>query len=209
MNYIYLLNNLWQNVIHKEGYKHTYLVVYLSLVDSCNRFNWNDTPISIDVNLAKTKVSKKIFYEAIGWLVKNNLIQYRSGKNAYTIAHYKIIEVQKSTTTNTTIDTTAYTTTDTTTLPQVAPIILNNKPKNKKRIVFSAPSQLEVETYFVENNYKREAGIRAWKYYNESNWEDSKGNKVRNWKQKMQGVWFKEENEIKTSQGGSQLQGWL
>ena len=74
---------------------------------------------------------------------------------------------------------------------------------------FTPPTQLEVETYFIENNYRKDAGAKAWKYYNESNWKDSKGNKVKNWKQKMQGVWFKEENEIKTSQGGSQLQGWL
>jgi hypothetical protein len=31
------------------------------------------------------------------------------------------------------------------------------------------------------------------------NWIDSKGSKVKNWKQKMQGVWFKPENEINQS----------
>ena len=74
---------------------------------------------------------------------------------------------------------------------------------------FTPPTQLEVENYFIENNYKKEAGAKAWKYYNESNWKDSKGNKVKNWKQKMQGVWFKPENEIKTSSGGTVLQGYF
>ena len=30
-----------------------------------------------------------------------------------------------------------------------------------------------------------------------ANWKDSKGKQVKNWKQKMQGVWFKEENKTK------------
>lgn len=154
MNYIYIVNNIWQNVIHLDGYKHTYLVVYLSIVDSCNRFNWNNTPISIDVNLAKTKVSKKTFYEAISWLVKQNLIEYTSGKNAYQIAYYKIIEVKKCTTTNTATDTTAYTTTNTSTAPLPIPIIINNKHKtlnNKPKTSTEEKNlRLNCKNFFLE-----------------------------------------------------------
>lgn len=65
--------------------------------------------------------------------------------------------------------------------------------------IFIPPTQIEVENYFLEKGYKKEAGIKAFNYYNESNWKDGKGNKVKNWKQKMQGVWFKEENEIRVN----------
>lgn len=124
INYINLCNNWWQNVINKDGYKNLYAVVYFSIADSCNRNNWNNTPISIDLNLAKTRVSKKVFYESIIWLKTNNLIKYEPGKNEYSMAKYKIVAVHKVTSTRTTTDTTDYTTTDTTALPQVIP---NNK----------------------------------------------------------------------------------
>lgn len=60
--------------------------------------------------------------------------------------------------------------------------------------IFTPPSETEVSDYFFENGFKREAGIKAYKYYETANWKDSRGNKVKNWKQKMQGIWFKDEN---------------
>lgn len=67
------------------------------------------------------------------------------------------------------------------------------------------PTQQEVEEYFVSEGYTREAGAKAWKYYETADWHDAKGNPVRNWKQKMQAVWFKEENRAKPAFGpGSQ-----
>jgi hypothetical protein len=43
---------------------------------------------------------------------------------------------------------------------------------------------------------------KAYEYYSEADWKDSKGNKVRNWKQKLQGVWFKPENKTSKQEGG-------
>jgi len=68
------------------------------------------------------------------------------------------------------------------------------KEKKNKEVIY--PSSLEVENYFFENGYKMEAGKKAFNYYSTGNWTDSKGNKVRNWKQKMQAIWFKDENKI-------------
>ena len=68
--------------------------------------------------------------------------------------------------------------------------------KEKTKNVFTPPTLLEVENYFFENGYKREAGTKAYNYYSVANWQDSKGNKVKNWKQKMQAVWFKDEHKI-------------
>jgi len=58
----------------------------------------------------------------------------------------------------------------------------------------------EVILFFKENGYSKQSAINAYKYYCESNWEDSRGNKVKNWKQKMRGVWFKDDNKDKTVQ---------
>lgn len=68
--------------------------------------------------------------------------------------------------------------------------------KVKERRVFSPPSLEEVLLYFKENNFDENTAIKAFKYYDVANWKDSKGNQVLNWKQKMQSVWFKEENKV-------------
>lgn len=69
---------------------------------------------------------------------------------------------------------------------------------DKKRIY--VPTIDEVEAYFKENGYTKDAAVKAFYYYQENNWKDSRNNQVKNWKQKMQGVWFKEENKIKNEQ---------
>lgn len=151
MNYIYLLNNFWQNVIHLDGYKPNYMIVYFSISDSCNRNNWNETAISIEISLAKTMVSRKTFYEAIKWLSLNNLIQYKAGRNVYSMAKFKVIEVKKCTSTNTSIDTSDYTSTHTTTTPLP---ILNNKQENKETIKQETKDSFE----FFWNLYDKKVG---------------------------------------------------
>lgn len=67
--------------------------------------------------------------------------------------------------------------------------------KKTKKEVFLKPTQSEVETYFIENGYTKESGTKAFTYYETGNWKDSQGKQVKNWKQKMQSVWFKPENK--------------
>lgn len=70
-----------------------------------------------------------------------------------------------------------------------------NKNK-KKNIVFIPPTIEEVKKYFNENGYSEQAGEKAFKFYNANFWKDSNDKQVKNWKQKMQGVWFKDENKV-------------
>lgn len=65
----------------------------------------------------------------------------------------------------------------------------------RKTKVFTPPTILEVGMYFAENGYSTQSAEKAFNYYDVANWVDSKGNKIKNWKQKMQGVWFKPENK--------------
>ena len=73
-----------------------------------------------------------------------------------------------------------------------------NESDIKKKIVkeksFTPPELSEVENYFVENGYSKESAKKAFEYYSVSGWKDSKGNKVKNWKQKMIAVWFNSGN---------------
>lgn len=68
---------------------------------------------------------------------------------------------------------------------------------NKKKVKeFTPPFLDEVKTYFNENGYSEETAVKFYKSYSVANWIDSKGNPVKNWKQKAINVWFKEENLI-------------
>lgn len=73
--------------------------------------------------------------------------------------------------------------------------VKNKREKSEK--TFSPPIISEVISYFKDNGYTEESGKRAFNFYDCANWIDSKGNQVKNWKQKMQSVWFKEENKQK------------
>jgi hypothetical protein len=66
-----------------------------------------------------------------------------------------------------------------------------NKRKENKQ--YTKPSLSDVIEFFNENGFEDIGAIKAFNYYDEGDWQDSKGNKVKNWKQKMRGVWFRDE----------------
>lgn len=79
---------------------------------------------------------------------------------------------------------------------QVAEDILDLIPKKAKgKKEFVPPTLEEFIKYFAENGFNAELATRAWKGYDAANWHDSKGNPIRNWKQKCQHVWFSDNNE--------------
>lgn len=78
-------------------------------------------------------------------------------------------------------------------------------PKKNDAILMGTVNVNEVILYFKENGYKEDVAIRAFNYYNEANWHDANGKKVLNWKQKMQSVWFKDENKIKVENTESEI----
>ena len=82
-------------------------------------------------------------------------------------------------------------------LPMLSKVKKSKVKKSKvNNIEFKAPEILEVENYFLENGYPKELAKRFFDSYSVADWIDSKGNKVKNWKQKAINVWFKPENKI-------------
>lgn len=59
------------------------------------------------------------------------------------------------------------------------------------------PTLEDVLNYFDENGYSREVANKAYHYYNNLGWKNSKGNQVVNWKNTMLNNWFKDENKKK------------
>jgi len=61
----------------------------------------------------------------------------------------------------------------------------NEKNEKKKRVRrFIPPTLTDIEQYIKDNGYSVEAKV-FYNYFTEGNWVDSKGNKVKNWKQKI------------------------
>jgi len=65
------------------------------------------------------------------------------------------------------------------------------KEKNK----FIPPTSSEVIEFFTAKGYTKQAAEKAFQYYDVAGWHDGNGKKVKNWKQKMTAVWFKDENK--------------
>ena len=72
-----------------------------------------------------------------------------------------------------------------------------NKSEKKFKTQFIIPTLEEVKQYFDENGYSSESAIKAHNHYSLANWHDVKNKPVLNWRQKMNTVWFKEENKKK------------
>lgn len=68
--------------------------------------------------------------------------------------------------------------------------------KNKK---FVPPSLQEVEMFFSENGFGSVYAKQAFDYYELGEWKDASGKQVKNWKQKMKGVWLTEEKRNKSN----------
>lgn len=64
------------------------------------------------------------------------------------------------------------------------------EPKSKK---FIPPTLPEVIEFFQAKGFSTDAAKKAFDYYHTGDWKGSDGKQVRNWKQKMIAVWFKDE----------------
>ena len=63
-----------------------------------------------------------------------------------------------------------------------------------KKSSFTPPQLTEVVSFFIEKGDSAENAQKAFEYYSVANWHDSKGNKVKNWKQKMLSTWIGKNN---------------
>lgn len=69
---------------------------------------------------------------------------------------------------------------------------IRNKEYKKKR--FTPPTLEEVISYFNEKKIGGDPN-KFYEYYSVANWHDSKGNPVKNWKQKALAVWDKKDEK--------------
>lgn len=79
----------------------------------------------------------------------------------------------------------------------------NTKSKNIKNTntAFEPPAIEQVREYFKSKSFPESLADKFYEYYNVAQWKDSKGNEVKNWKQKALSQWLKEENKIQVVNG--------
>jgi hypothetical protein len=70
-----------------------------------------------------------------------------------------------------------------------------DKARTKSKPV--PPTEQEVIDFFTANGFRADIASNAFNYYDSAQWRDSRGKAVINWKQKMRGVWFKDEHKAK------------
>lgn len=71
----------------------------------------------------------------------------------------------------------------------------SKRKESIKKDIFTPPQISEVIDYFTEKGYSKQAAEKMFEYYSVADWKDSGGKKVRNWKQKANAVWFKDEHK--------------
>ena len=79
-------------------------------------------------------------------------------------------------------------------LPDTPALATGKKRERKEKKKFTPPLESEVIDYFLENGFRADVAKRAFQYYEANDWKDGTGKQVRAWKQKMVGVWFKDEH---------------
>lgn len=77
-----------------------------------------------------------------------------------------------------------------------------DKDKEKRESVrekktFIPPDFDEVKRYFIEHDCTEKAAKNFYESYSVADWHDSKGNQIKNWKQKAIQVWFTNEKNQK------------
>lgn len=83
---------------------------------------------------------------------------------------------------------------------------INNKSNNRVN-KFTNPSLEEIESYVIEKNINIDAK-QFFNYFDVANWIDSKGNKVKNWKQKLLTWANYNKPKTETSNHNNKFGGW-
>lgn len=130
INYIRLINWMWEIFPYTEGYKASYGLLFLAIVDSINRNMWAKTSLPYEYLTNKCRISKQVYLDARQWLTDNGFLMVEIGKNGYQMASFDLgIEVRKQTATDTATSTANDTPTDTTSGTATSTHYKTDKPK--------------------------------------------------------------------------------
>jgi len=103
INYIKLMNWIWETIPFIEGCKAFHLVLFIAIVDSINRNKWQKTKLPYEYLINKCKINKRTYLKARQWLIDHELVEMNSGLKGYQMAEFALgREVYKCTSSCTT-----------------------------------------------------------------------------------------------------------
>lgn len=192
----YSLTSAWFKWVYDnpEKIKPIHHALYFYCIELCNSLKWKpkfglptkNTMEIIGVSNFKT------YYDCLSDLVSFGFIKIiEKSKNQYSTNIISLIQIVPSNVISN-VEAQHKHSSSTVDINKHIKTIKTNKKEEEK---FIPPTYQEVWEYFYANGYLESAAKKAFEYYNTAKWVDSRGNKVRNWKQKMISVWFKDENK--------------
>ena len=159
--------------------------------------------ISISQIVELANVSNKTVVSALRQLEEMGYITTKKSKRTTTLITINYQDSASVTSTSPSVMSTQGSVTST----PVASVMSTHTKETLKETIYkdsksSIPTLDEVIAYFDENGYTKEHATKMYQFYSASvtsnkqkYWKDSKGNYVRNWKQKCISVWFKDEGK--------------
>lgn len=178
-----------------------HVAIYFFAIEHCNRLGWRDkfgypTQMVMDaVGIKKHQTYIKYFNELCEFgffkLIQKSQNQYSANIISLQVAMPKNGKALDKAIINHTAKQTQTIGQSNSSIDKPYNHITNNK--------ITIPTIDLVKEYFKTNGYNEELAIKAFNYYDSAEWKDSNGKKVLNWKQKMQSVWFKDENKKSTN----------
>ena len=191
----YQLSRMWfdWSFENPERINPNHSALYFFCIEHCNRLGWKDK-FGLPTTMAKEAIGIKnyrTYIKTLNELVDFGfLIMIEKSKNQYSANIVALVQNTKALTKALDKALLKHGT------KQGQSIDSIDKPIKPITNNIEPPTFSEFEKYFSENGFSNIAK-KVYDYYSSANWHDSKGNKVKNWKQKVQGVWFKDENRLK------------
>ena len=185
MNYIKQVNAFYK-LIQDNPLSSNAQCLYNYLLNKDSELGWkSEFSVSNLIVCGFTCLSRQALDRARNELVQKGYIKYKKG-HSNQAGKYLIVcfdtqnDTQDSTQDNTQGNTQGG--------HDVSTLNKQKKTKQKRKSIkkeFVAPTLEEIQNYISEKNLKVDAK-KFYDYFTEGKWTDSRGNKVQNWKQKLQ-----------------------
>ena len=198
---------LYRKLAEWEWYqdsKMVHLFIHLLINANFKDHNWRgilikrgQLPTGINSLYEKTHISKQSIRTCIKKLKLTGELTIKTTNNYSIITLCNFESYQNNNKQINTRNNKQLTNNQHTTNKQLTTLKEGEEGKNEKNEKNIYPNIISVKSFFKENGFPESLAITAFNYYSSNDWKDKNGNKVKNWKQKMHGVWFKEENKIK------------
>ena len=158
--------------------------LYINLFYMNNKCNWIERfTVSNTMLCALTGIDRRTLDRVRNELIQKGYIEYKKGTGNQA-GTYLIVQFDTQNVIQNDIQNGTQMSHNMTTLDKQKHKLNNKESKKKNLEKFIAPSLDDIKKYVLEKQLNVDAD-KFYNYFTEGNWVDSKGNKVKNWKQKI------------------------